>query len=137
MSMAILGFNFTKISVEKKNVPRGKINISNNIAIQTVDKGDFVIGATKHPIVKVGVEFTAKFDPNIGQIVLNGDVIYSDKQETIEEIEKDWKKDKKFKKEIMAAVLNSALNKCYIESLMLSRELNLPSPIPLPKFASK
>jgi hypothetical protein len=33
----------------------------------------------------------------------------------------------------MSAILNTVLTKCNIEALILSQEVNLPSPIPLPK----
>jgi len=42
-------------------------------------------------------------------------------------------KDKKLPKEIMAGLLNTKLTKCNIQALILSQEINLPAPIPLPK----
>jgi TP901 family phage tail tape measure protein len=36
-----------------------------------------------------------------------------------------------------AVLMNTILNRCNVESLILSRELNLPSPIPLPKVNIK
>ena len=40
---------------------------------------------------------------------------------------------KKIAKDIMSRVLNAVLAKCNIEALILSQEVNLPPPIPLPK----
>ena len=49
------------------------------------------------------------------------------------EILASWKKDKKVPKELMAGLLNTILTKCNIQALILSQEINLPAPIPLPK----
>ena len=46
-------------------------------------------------------------------------------------------KDKKIPKEVMTPVLNNILAKSNVEALVLSRELNLPPPIPLPKVEVK
>jgi hypothetical protein len=47
-----------------------------------------------------------------------------------------WKKDKKLPKEIMPVILNTVLNKCNIQALILSEQINLPPPIPMPKLQS-
>ena len=53
-----------------------------------------------------------------------------DKQD---EIVKGWKKNKQVPKETMTEVLNTILARCNVSALMLSRDVNLPPPIPLPK----
>ena len=42
-----------------------------------------------------------------------------------------------FGKEVMEQVINTALNKSNVEALILSRDINLPPPIPLPKIKGK
>jgi hypothetical protein len=37
-------------------------------------------------------------------------------------------------KETSLVILNHALDKCNVEALLLAREINLPSPVKLPKF---
>ena len=54
----------------------------------------------------------------------------------IKEAEKQWKKDKKIPKEIVEEMMSHILSKCNIEALLMSREINLPPPIPLPKVKS-
>jgi len=36
--MAVIGFNFNKINVEKKDIGKGKVNISNNVAIKNIEQ---------------------------------------------------------------------------------------------------
>lgn len=131
--MAIVGFNFTKISVEKLSDIKGKINISNNVAIVSVEKTELSLGTDKQGVLKFGFEFTSKYDPKVGAIELKGDVLYLDNPKNITMIVEEWKKNKKIPNNIMTNLLNNILNKCNIEALILSKDINLPPPIPLPK----
>jgi len=44
-----------------------------------------------------------------------------------------WKDQKKVHKDVMTETLNVILDRCNIQALILARDINLPSPIPLPK----
>ena len=132
--MTIVGFNFTKIEAEKKEMIKGKININNNVHINKVEEKDLSLGNQKQKVLTFNFEFTAKYDPNIGSIKFTGDVLFMDDVKQIKEILDGWKKGKKLPKEIMPSILNTVLNKCNIQALILSELINLPPPIPLPKL---
>ena len=132
--MTIVGFNFTKIEAEKKEMIKGKININNNVHINKVEEKDLSLGSQKQKVLTFNFEFTAKYDPNIGSIKFTGDVLFMDDIKKIKEILDGWKKNKKLPKEIMPSILNTVLNKCNIQALILSELINLPPPIPLPKL---
>jgi hypothetical protein len=136
--MTIIGFNFTKMSVEKKpkNGP-GKINISNNISITNVEEKDLALGKAKQKSVLFSFKFESKYEPAVGHIELLGNITFVADAAKVAEIVNGWKKDKKIAKEVMAAVMNTALNKSNIQALILSRDINLPPPIPLPKVQTK
>jgi len=131
--MAIVGFNFTKINVERKEMQKGKINISNNVAIKDVKPTDISLGKEKQDALKFTFEFTSRFEPKIGSILLGGDLLYLGDANKIKEVNEGWKKDKRVPKEIMGSILNTILAKCNIQALILSQEVNLPPPVPLPK----
>jgi hypothetical protein len=135
--MTIIATNFTKISVEKKGPVKGKVSIANNVSIKNVEVTDIAIGTSKQSALKFSFEFTAKYEPNIGSIVINGDLIFLEKPDKINQIAAEWKKSKKVPKEVMAPILNNVLTKCNIEALILSREINLPPPIQLPRVNVK
>ncbi len=135
--MTIIATNFTKISVEKKSAAKGKVSISNNVAIKNVEKTDIAIGTSKQSALKFSFEFMAKYEPNVGEIVLNGELMFIEKPEKISEIAAEWKKSKKVPKEVMAPILNNVLTKCNIEALILSKEINLPPPVQLPRVSVK
>lgn len=133
--MVVVGFNFNKISVERKDgAISGKINISNNVSIKGVEQKDLSLGKAKQDGLRFVFEFTSKYDPDVGHITLTGEVLYLEDKKKVEETLAKWKKEKRIEEDIMTPVLNMALTKCNIESLILSQSMNLPPPIPLPKI---
>lgn len=131
--MAVVGFNFNKILVEKKALKEGKVDINNNVSIKEVEVADLSLGKAKQDGVKFVFEFTSKYEPDYAHMTLIGDVLYLDSEKNIKAILEDWKKKKTIPKEAMTEVLNSILNRCNIQAMILARDVNLPSPIPLPK----
>jgi hypothetical protein len=131
--MTVVGLQINKIVVDKTAPVKGKVSVNNNVAVKDVEKTDLTFGTTKQDAVQFKFEFKAAYEPKIATMTFEGYVTYFDKQEAVDEIIKSWKKDKKVSPEIMSNVLNSILTKCNIEALLLSREVNLPPPIPMPK----
>jgi|SRR3989338_11113244 len=129
----IVGFSFTKLSAEKNEAAKGKIDINNNVTIKNVEEADLSLGKEKQNVVRFIFEFTSKYEPNVGAILFEGELLYLEDQKKIKEILSSWKQDKKVPKELMAGLLNTILTKCNVQALILSQEVNLPSPIPLPK----
>jgi len=135
--MTIIANNFTKITVEKKGAAKGKVSISNNVSIDSVEKTDLTVGTTKQSALKFTFEFVSKYEPKVGDIILNGELLFLEKPEKVDQIVAEWKKNKRVPKEVMAPLLNSILTKCNIEALLLSREINLPPPVQLPRVTVK
>ena len=131
--MTIIGFNFTKIDAEKKELVKGKININNNVSIKEVEEKDLSLGNQKQKVLNFTFEFISKYDPDIGSIRLICEVLFMDDSKNVKEILDGWKKDKRLPKETMTNILNTILSKCNVEALILSERINLPPPIPLPK----
>ena len=129
----IVGFGFTKLSAERNEAAKGKIDINNNVTIKNVEESDLSLGKDKQNVLRFIFEFTSKYEPSIGTILFEGELLYMEDPKTVKEILSSWKKDKKLSKELMAGLLNTILTKCNIQALILSQEINLPSPIPLPK----
>ena len=135
--MTVLGLGFQKLVVEKLGAVKGKVNIQSNANVKEVDKIELDVGSKKQDALKFTFEFVSDYQPDVAKITITGDVIWFDKPEEIEKLLKGWKKDKKIPREVMTPVLNNILSKSNIEALVLSRELNLPPPIPLPKVELK
>ena len=131
--MAIVGFSFTKISAEKKSAPTGKISVKNNITVKDVEKTDLFLGSAKQPGIKIIYEFKSVYEPKMGEIVLQGEILDIEDEKIIQDVLKGWKKDKKLPDGLMNMVVNSILGRCNIQALIMSKELNMPPPIPMPK----
>jgi len=129
----ISGFsNFTS-----QNVDGLQASGFSNVAIKDVVETDLAIGASKQKAVRFVFEFTTTFEPKVGNILLGGEVLFLQEAKSIEKVLDDWKKSKKVEKDVMTAVLNNVLAKCNVEALILSQDVNLPSPLPLPKVKAE
>lgn len=135
--MTIVGFGFTTIHVEKKSNPKGKVDISNNVRILSVQKKDMAWSRDDQEGLVFAFEFLSNYEPDMGIIKLEGEVLYLIEKTKAKKVLDEWAKDKKINSEITENVLNTVLTKCNIEALMLSQQINLPPPIPLPKVAHK
>jgi len=131
--MTIVGFNFNKIDVKRESTGSGKIGVKNNVAIKNIEETDLSMGKDKQKALKFVFEFSSKYEPKIGNILLGGDLLFIEDPKKLKEIQEGWKKTKKLPNEIMPNVLNTILARANILALNLSQEVNLPPPIPLPK----
>lgn len=132
--MPIVGFGFTKIIVQKDSAVEGKVAINNTITIKNIEKADLMLGKTQQDGLKFTFEFASEYEPKIGTIELTGDILFIDEEKKIKTIMATWKKDKKVDREVSNYILNNVLSKCNIQALILSQEIGLPAPIPLPRL---
>lgn len=135
--MTIVGFSFSKILVEKKKHIRGKLEIANNVVIKDVKDIPLTIGNIKQPGLRFTFEFSSKYKPGIGSIVLEGYVLYMGEKEENEKILKGWKKNKRVPAEVVTQVINAVLTRCNVAAILLSREMALPPPVKLPSIEKK
>ncbi|TAL54304.1 MAG: hypothetical protein EPN86_03970 [Nanoarchaeota archaeon] len=133
--MGIIGFNFLKMNAERLNPPAGKIQISNNASIKEVTEAEFNFGKSKQPGVRFTFQFTSQYAPQIANIELTGEVLYTAEQKKCKEVVSSWKKKAKLPPDVITDVLNTIMTKCNVEALLMSRELNLPPPIQLPRIS--
>jgi hypothetical protein len=136
--MPVITVTYSKLLVQRLGEPKGKISINNNVTIKEITKSEIALGTYKQNALRFQFEFTTKYEPDYAEILLAGDLIYLvGPTESVDAIIKDWKKDKSTPKDITTEVVNNILTRCNIQALILSREMNLPSPIPLPKMQNK
>jgi len=135
--MPVVAFNFTKISAEKTAGKSGQVNVKNSVKIKDAAKTKLALGPQSQEVLRVVFEFTSTYEPGMGSIVMEGEVIHMDKPEKIDAMIKAWQKDNQLPRADSRPIINHLLSKCNVEAILLSRELNLPSPIELPRIASK
>lgn len=133
--MNILNLAFNTINASKRIMPKGKISISNNIKLESME--DANIGVDKaNTTLRIHFSFKSDYNPDFANIELRGHIIVLEEKEAAKKILSQWKKDKKIGKDFSATVINHVMNRCAIEVILMARELGLPSPIPLPKITA-
>ncbi len=130
--MTVLNFNFTKINVERKGKISKEVKINSKMGLVDVISSNVASGSKQKAFV-VKFKFDVDYEPKIGHIGLEGDLIYLADEKLAEEMEKSWKDNKSLPQKVMTVVLNRILHNCNVESLILSKEIALPPPIQLPK----
>jgi hypothetical protein len=91
-----------------------------------------IVGMDKKPDESLEVPFVLaiNYNPSIAQISLKGSAYVSGDKNEIEKILKDHDE----KKPPPPLIVQSISNVVFIESVLISRTLNIPPPIPLPQI---
>ncbi|MAG79045.1 hypothetical protein CMI40_01570 [Candidatus Pacearchaeota archaeon] len=132
--MKILGFNFTKISIEKSSDKLEKLKMNTNIDISQIKevKSDFL--KSKEEIIGVKFTYIVDYSPNIAKVELNGNILITLEPDMAKDVLKQWK-DKKIPEEFRIVLFNIILKRSTIKSLQLEDEMNLPSHVNLPRIS--
>lgn len=130
--MAVLGFNYTKLSGERTGSVKGQVNISSNVNILNVEETNLSFDKTKKSL-NITFRYVSTYNPDIARIDIEGNLVYVNDAKKTDDLLKEWKKNKTLPRDVMTEVINYILTKCNVDAIILSRDLNIPSPIPLPK----
>jgi hypothetical protein len=101
--------------------PAPNIQISTNINIVNIEKKPD--GSLEVPFI-----LSINYNPSIAQMNLRGSAYVQGEKDEIEKILKEYDQ----KKPPAQIILQSISNVVFIESILISRILNIPPPIPLP-----
>ena len=132
--MTTIGFNFTKINAEKTGTSEN-MRVDSNISITDVIESK--MPDAKKSVIKFQFTFVSKFEPNIGNIELTGELVEMFEKDLATKVLETWTKTKSLNREVAQRILNVLLAKCNVEAIIMSRELGLPSPVQLPKVEVK
>lgn len=129
--MRLVGFNFSKINIEKVSNNLKDLKINTNINISEIDqvKNNFLKG--KEEIIAVKFIYTLDYEPNIAKVEFNGNILLEIESKAAKELLKQWK-DKKISEDLRITLFNIILRKSNIKALQLEDEINLPLHINLP-----
>jgi len=116
--------NYKNVEARRYCVPSGQININNNATLTNVSKNDDKLIAN--------FVFTCNYEPNIGTIRLEGEIsmtsLEGEDKDAVLKWEKSGKKD--LPREIAGKISSIMISNCMVEATVLSREVQLPPPIP-------
>ena len=131
--MPVISVVFDDIEIHKEKFEAiGKVE--NNVKIKDVREEK--INDEKY--VSFVFEFTTFYysqsSEKIASIILGGRAVYKDKEKVMKNILKEWEKNKKIEKDRMTEVTNVILMRSQVEAIVAAKEVNLPSPVPLPRI---
>jgi hypothetical protein len=121
VNVAIANISADRFWDIRKSIP--PIQISTNINMVGVEKK--ADGSLEVPYV-----LTINYNPSIAQISLKGSAYVSGDKSEIDKVLKDYEE----KKPPPQLIVQSISNVVFIESVLISRTLNIPPPIPLPQI---
>lgn len=101
--------------------PAPNIQISTNINVVNIEK-------KPDDTLEVPFVLTISYNPSIAQLSLKGIAYAQGDKAEVDQIQKDYND----KKPPPPVILQSISNVAFVESILISRILNVPPPIPLP-----
>ncbi len=128
--MKLAGFNFTKISVEKKTSKLEGLKIGTSINIESIEKVKANINA-KDSFLNIKWIYNIEYTPNIANLSFGGNLIISLEKEEANTILKNWE-DKKVDPEFNTILINIIMKKANIKALQFEDEFNLPTHFKMP-----
>jgi len=133
--MQVIGFNLTKISIERQEKTEEKLEIQQNIGIDDVSKDS--INISKDEVVKIKFNYTVDYNKGkFAKIELKGQVILLPTKDELKKIIDSWG-DKQIPEDIKLPLFNFIKSKCDVKTLSLEDEFALPLHIQFPKLAIK
>jgi hypothetical protein len=131
--MKLMGFNFTKISVEKFPVKPGKVKINTKIDVPDINSVKSDIITPKEDLIGAKFTFDIEYEPGIAKIELAGHMLLALEPKIAKDVLKQWE-DKKLPEDFKLSLFNLILKKSTLKALQLEEELNLPLHMQLPSF---
>src|SRR3989344_3426766 len=94
MSMRLLGFNFSKIYIERLDSKGENLKVNNDLNITTIDKATADFLDLEDEILAIKFNYKVNFEPNFAKIELEGNLSVSVEPKIAEEILKEWEEKK-------------------------------------------
>jgi len=120
--------SFETSSIEAKRFSKSgekvmNVKIENNSAITQISKGD-------GDLYQIDCRFTANYT-GMGYIKIEG---HLNVIELSEKVMEEWRRTNNLPVDDANAVHNAIVSNCMVAALLISREIKLPAPIPIPRI---
>lgn len=133
--MPIIGERISKISAKRGKLER-KMEIRSNVDLTDVSLKTLGVAAEAKKGLSFSFKFTTTYGNGGGEVDVEGELFFIDKEDKMKEIEAEWKKDKKFDEKIRLSIMNRILELCYLQAIIMGNQVNLPAPMQFPKFVT-
>jgi hypothetical protein len=103
--------------------PIPPVQVATNLNLVGVEK-------TRDDLLEVPFVFTINYNPSVAQISIKGKAQVTGEEEELKQIHTAYSE----KKPPPPVVVQSISNVAFLESILITRTLNIPPPIPLPQI---
>jgi len=125
----IVGFNFNSMNVkvnEDKLSARG-ITVNSVPSVTDLEKAEVL---NMKDILRVKFRFEAKYEPDVGEIVMDGSLLWRDGD--AKKALKLWEEEKKMESKSGVEVINTIFRRCLAKAVVLAEDVRLPPPVQFP-----
>lgn len=136
--MPVLGIRMNKLEASRNPtvVPEGPIRIAPSQRILDIKENQINSVSGKAKIIEIDFEFNVIYDPPVGDIRLNGTVIYQATEDIRKKIIKTWKDKKRIAPEVEKEIIANLTSRAFLIAMNCAREIGVPSPMPF-SFSEK
>ena len=134
--MRLVGFNFTKIKIERLKEAAElteQLKINTQIDVSELNEVKSHLLKTKDEIIEAKFMYGVDYSPGFAKVELEGKILIAVDPKIAKEIFKQWKK-KKMSEDFRLLLFNVILKKSSLKALYLEEELNLPLHMPMPSL---
>ena len=131
--MRVIGFNLSKILVERKDSFEGRLEVKQNINIQEVLKDKINLSKGEEEVLKLKFNFLIEYGSDFAKLDLGGQLIISVDKDEMKRFLKSWKT-KEIPENLRTPLFNFIMSKCNIKALELEDDLSLPYHVPMPRI---
>ena len=132
--MKIIGFNLTKILVQREETQKDGLQVNQNINIKDISEEKIPI--TEDKALKITFNLTITYSEDYAKLEFEGNVLILPEKEELKNFLDSWK-NKKIPEQKRIPLFNFIMNKCNIKALYLEDEMSLPLHIPMPRITSE
>jgi len=130
--MNLLGFNFSKISIERLPSQSQDLKVVTNFAVPEIEEVKSDAFKIKDEILKAKFNYNINYEPDYAKLEFAGEIMISLEPKLFKDVMKEWKENKTINDDVKVFLFNIILKKSNIKAMELEDEMNLPSHIPLP-----
>jgi len=131
--MAVVGIKVNKIEGNRNEQAKidGPVRIGSAPRILSITESQMNSGTGKVNVLEISFEYFTNYDPALGNIRVDGSIMYQANEDARKDIMSSWKSDKGLPKEVSTEVLTQMTQRSMLITMTMARELGLPSPLPL------
>ena len=132
--MPVIALNFKSFEAKRNPQPMsGEIKINSTPKI--LDVQETTLREFDKKAISLSFEFVTSYEPDIGTIRVEGDLIYTG--DKAPQAVAQWAKKKSVPEDVSVEILNHLFRRCLLKISVMAEDLQLPPPLNLPRVQMK